>query len=155
MEYDVKVLKDCGFNMLRKHIKVESQQYYAMCDRIGILVVQDLPSGSDQSHDPMKPCIVKRYHLQRQEMKEMMDILNPFACIVMWSPYNEGWTQPGEFLTHSMLDFTRRYDPTRLVNGRADVGTGKADTSCQEAGNGRIAFLRTISRPEFARRRIP
>ena len=117
MEFDVKVLKDCGFNMLRKHIKVEPQQYYAMCDRLGILVVQDLPSGSGRPGDPMKSDTVKRYWLERREMKEMMDDLQPFACIVMWNPYNEGWSQPGEFLTHSMLDFVRRYDETRLVNG--------------------------------------
>ena len=47
----------------------------------------------------------------------MMDDLQPFTSIVMWNPYNEGWSQPGEFLTHSMLDFTKRYDRTRLVNG--------------------------------------
>ena len=116
MEYDVKVLKDCGFNMLRKHIKVEPQQYYAMCDRLGILVIQDLPSGTGSWKDPIKADTVKRYGLQRQEMKEMMDDLQPFTSIVMWNPYNEGWSQPGEFLTHSMLDFTKRHDPTRLVN---------------------------------------
>ena len=119
MEYDVKVLKACGYNMLRKHIKVEPQQYYAMCDRLGILVIQDLPSGSTGSkmwYDPMRPGTVKRYGLQRQEMKEMMDDLQPFASIVMWNPYNEGWSQPGEFLTHAMLDFVKRYDPSRLVN---------------------------------------
>ena len=117
MEYDVKVLKDCGFNMLRKHIKVEPQQYYAMCDRLGILVVQDLPSGDGRSISPERADTVRRYWLGRQEMKEMMDDLQSFPSIVMWNPYNEGWSQPGEFLTHSMLDFTRRYDPTRLVNG--------------------------------------
>ncbi len=117
MEYDVRVLKACGFNMLRKHIKVEPQQYYAMCDRIGILVIQDLPSGTGSWKDPDKADTVKRYWLQRREMKEMMDDLQPFASIVMWNPYNEGWSQPGEFLTHSMLDFTKRYDPSRLVNG--------------------------------------
>ena len=117
MEYDVRVLKDCGFNMLRKHIKVEPQQYYAMCDRLGLLVIQDLPSGARDPHDPMKAETVKRYWLQRQEMIEMMDDLQPFTSIIMWNPYNEGWGQPGEFLTHSMLDFTKRHDPTRLVNG--------------------------------------
>jgi hypothetical protein len=50
-------------------------------------------------------------------MKEMMDDLQTFPSIVMWNPYNEGWSQPGEFLTHYMLDFTTRYDPSRLVNG--------------------------------------
>ena len=117
MEYDVKVLKECGFNTLRKHIKVEPLSYYAMCDRLGILVIQDLPSGDGNWRDPASVDVVKRYWLQRQEMKEMMDLLQSVPSIVMWNPYNEGWTQPGEFLTHSMLDFTRRYDPTRLVNG--------------------------------------
>ena len=116
MEYDVRVLKACGYNMLRKHIKVEPSQYYAMCDRVGILVIQDLPSGTTVWKDPLKADTVKRYWLQRQEMKEMMDVLQPFTSIVMWNPYNEGWSQPCEFLTHSMLDFTKRYDPSRLVN---------------------------------------
>ena len=117
MAYDIQVLKDCGFNMLRKHIKVEPLQYYALCDKMGILVIQDLPSGSGSYADPMKADTVKRYWLQRAEMKEMMDALQPFPSIVMWCPYNEGWSQPGEFLTHSMLDFVKRYDPLRLVNG--------------------------------------
>ena len=117
MEYDVRVLKACGYNMLRKHIKVEPRQYYAMCDRVGILVIQDLPSGTIVWKDPLKVDTVKRYWLERQEMKEMMDVLQPFTSIVMWNPYNEGWSQPCEFLTHSMLDFTKRYDPSRLVNG--------------------------------------
>ena len=116
-ERDILAAKELGFNMLRKHIKVEPQQYYAMCDRLGIMVIQDLPSGSGSPFDPIKAETVKRYHLQRMEMKEMMDDLQTFPSIVMGCPYNEGWTQSGEFLTHSMLDFVRRYDPTRLVNG--------------------------------------
>ena len=117
MAYDIKVLKDCGFNTLRKHIKVEPLRYYYLCDTMGILVIQDLPSGDGKAHDPMYAETVKRYGLQRLEQKEMMDALQAVPSIVMWNPYNEGWTQPGEFLTHSMLDFTRRYDRTRLVNG--------------------------------------
>ena len=117
MEYDVKVLKSCGYNALRKHIKVEPLQYYAMCDRLGILVIQDLPSGNGDAGSPRKAETVKRYQLQRQELKEMMDALRTFPSIIMWCPYNEGWSQPSEFLTHSTLDFTRRYDPSRLVNG--------------------------------------
>ena len=117
MAYDVKVLKDCGFNMLRKHIKVEPLAYYAMCDRLGILLVQDLPSGSGSPADPMKSATVSRYALQREEMKGMMDLLQSVPSIVIWNPYNEGWSQPGEFLTRAMLAFVRRHDPTRLVNG--------------------------------------
>ena len=117
MAYDIKVLKDCGYNTLRKHIKVEPLQYYAMCDRLGILVVQDLPSGNGDAGSPRKAETIRRYRLQRRELKEMMDSLGSFQSIVMWCPYNEGWSQPGEFLTHSTLDFVRRYDPSRLVNG--------------------------------------
>ena len=79
MAFDIKTLKECGFNMLRKHIKVEPQQYYAMCDRLGILVIQDLPSGSESWSDPMRVDTVKRYHLQRQEMKEMMELKMAFT----------------------------------------------------------------------------
>ncbi len=117
MAFDIRTLKDCGFNMMRKHIKVEPLRYYALCDRMGLLVLQDLPSGTDDWKDPMRAATVKRYGLQREELKQMMDTLYNVPSIVMWAPYNEGWSQPGEFLTHSTLDFARRYDPTRLVNG--------------------------------------
>ena len=117
MAYDIKVLKDCGYNALRKHIKVEPLQYYALCDKMGILVIQDLPSSGEKPTEPMRSDMTSRYYLQRTEMKDMMDTLRNVPSIVMWCPYNEGWSQPGEFLTHSMLDFVRRYDRTRLVNG--------------------------------------
>ena len=117
MAFDIKTLKDCGFNTMRKHIKVEPMRYYALCDKMGILVIQDLPSGTDTYKSPMQPETTARYWLERQEQKEMMDLLQASPSVVMWNPYNEGWTQPGEFLTHAMLDFVRRYDPTRLVNG--------------------------------------
>ena len=117
MAYDIKVLKDCGFNMMRKHIKVEPMRYYALCDKMGLLVLQDMPSGSGSWKDPMLVDTVKRYGFYREELKQMMDNLYSVPSIVMWVPYNEGWTQPGQFLTHSTLDFVRRPDPTRLVNG--------------------------------------
>ena len=117
MKHDIQTLKDCGFNMMRKHIKVEPMRYYHLCDTLGLLVLQDMPSGDGEWRDPMQAATTKRYGLYRQELKEMMDNLYSVPSIVMWVPYNEGWTQPGEFLTHSTLDFVRRYDPSRLVNG--------------------------------------
>jgi len=117
MEFDIKTLKECGFNAMRKHIKVEPLRYYALCDKLGLLVIQDLPSGSGAWRDPMTYPVVKRYHMQRAEMAEMIDVFFNVPSIVMWNPYNEGWSQPGEFLTHSMLDFVSRRDKTRLVNG--------------------------------------
>ena len=117
MKFDIETLKNCGFNMMRKHIKVEPRRYYHLCDKIGILVFQDLPSCTDTWKSPMGPEIVKCYGFQRYEMKAMMDNLGKVPCIVAWIPYNEGWGQPGEHLTHAMLDFVRRYDRTRVVSG--------------------------------------
>ena len=121
MEHDIRTLKSCGFNMMRKHIKVEPRRYYALCDRLGLLVLQDLPSAADM-HDRIErfaldACNVRTYGFQRQELKAMIDNLRKTPSIVMWVPYNEGWSQPGQFLTHSTLDWVRRYDPSRLVSG--------------------------------------
>ena len=117
MRFDIETLKKCGFNMMRKHIKVEPRRYYYLCDTIGILVFQDLPSCTSTWRTPMGAEIVKCYGFQRYEMKAMMDNLGKITSIVAWIPYNEGWGQPGEHLTHAMLDFVRRYDRTRVVSG--------------------------------------
>ena len=117
MRFDIETLKKCGFNMMRKHIKVEPRRYYHLCDKIGILVFQDLPSCGSTWKAPFTPDTVKCYGFQRYEMKAMMDNLGKVPCIVAWIPYNEGWGQPGEHLTHAMLDFVRRYDRTRVVSG--------------------------------------
>ena len=92
MAYDIQVLKDCGFNTLRKHIKVEPLRYYYLCDQLGILVIQDLPSGNHNAQTPLDAKETARYGLQRLEQKEMMDALQAVPSIVMWNPYNEGWT---------------------------------------------------------------
>ena len=117
MAFDIKTLKSCGFNAMRKHIKVEPMRYYYLCDKMGMLVLQDLPCASGDMHGPMKMENVFNYGFQRLELKRMMDGLRNVSSIVMWIPYNEGWSQPGEFLTHSTLDFVKRYDLTRLVGG--------------------------------------
>ncbi len=116
MAHDIATLKKLGFNMMRKHIKVEPRVYYHLCDTMGLMVLQDLPS-SDAHWDLYKrPEQVRGYGFQRLELKRMIDELESVPSIVMWIPYNEGWSQPGQFLTHSTLDWVRRYDPTRLVN---------------------------------------
>lgn len=109
MAFDILQLKKMGFDMMRKHIKVEPRRYYHLCDTLGILVLQDMPCGFGDA--------VKRYGFYRRELKEMMDHLQKTPSLVMWIPYNEGWGQPGEFLTHATLMWTQRYDPTRLVDG--------------------------------------
>ena len=115
--FEIKTLKDCGFNMLRKHIKVEPRRYYHICDTMGLIIMQDLPSFNGDANSPYDPHTVYGYGFQRYELKAMIDNLRKAPCILEWIPYNEGWSQPGEFLTHSTLDFVRRYDPTRLVGG--------------------------------------
>ena len=109
MAFEIKALKDLGFNMLRKHIKVEPARYYWLCDTLGLMVLQDMPSGFGDLN--------RRYTMYRRELKSMIDTLRVFPSIVMWVPYNEGWGQPGAFFTHTTLDWVKRYDPTRLVNG--------------------------------------
>ena len=109
MAFDILELKKMGFDMMRKHIKVEPRRYYYLCDRLGILVLQDMPCGWGDTQ--------KRYGFYRHELKEMMDHLQKVPSVVMWVPYHEGWGQPGEFLTHAPLMWTPRYDPTRLVDG--------------------------------------
>ena len=117
MAYDIMTLKACGFNMMRKHIKVEPLRYYYLCDKLGILVFQDMPCSNTWATEAFDRNVVNRYGMQRYELRGMLDTLFNVPSIVMWIPYNEGWSQPGEFLTHSTLDFVKRYDPSRLVNG--------------------------------------
>lgn len=117
MAFDIKTLKDCGFNTMRKHIKVEPLRYYALCDKMGLLVLQDMPCSNGSAKSPFVWQTVKSYALFREELKGMMDLLKKVPSIVMWVPYNEGWGQHDAHLTHTTLDFVKRYDPSRLVNG--------------------------------------
>lgn len=127
MIYDIQVLKDLGYNMLRKHIKIEPARYYYACDKMGMLVWQDMPSG-DTAHyispsDPdaeRSPESVSYYEV---ELRQMFESLDMFPCIVMWVPFNEGW---GQFDTHRIVDLCRALDPTRLVN----CASGWSDRPC-------------------------
>lgn len=117
MAFDIKTLKDCGFNTMRKHIKVEPLRYYALCDKMGLLVLQDMPCCNTDPKAPYRWGVTKGYAAYREELKGMMDLLMKVPSIVMWVPYNEGWGQHDRILTHTTLDFVKRYDPSRLVNG--------------------------------------
>lgn len=117
MAFDIQTLKDCGFNTMRKHIKIEPPGYYALCDKMGLIVVQDMPQCGHDPKAPYKVESVKGYGLYRAELKGTIDLLRKVPCIVMWVPYNEGWGQHDPHLTHTTLDFVKKYDPTRLVDG--------------------------------------
>ena len=116
-EHDIRTLKDCGFNMMRKHIKVEPRIYYYLCDRMGMMIFQDAPSpaGERNIFDQMKS--LQRYGMFRREWKEEVDHLMNHPSIVMWIPFNEGWGQPDREYTDDTLRWTKRYDRTRLVGG--------------------------------------
>ena len=117
MEFDIRTLKDCGFNAMRKHIKIEPLRYYALCDKMGLLVLQDMPCGGGGSQSPFNWETVKGYGFYRRELKGMIDLLGKTPSVVMWIPYNEGWGQHDARLTHATLDFVKRCDSTRLVCG--------------------------------------
>ncbi len=126
LKYDIEVTKRLGFNMIRKHVKVEPDRWYTWCDRLGILVWQDMPSG-DKSIRPEEPDIERTPESAAQfelELKAMMDALRNHPSIVCWIPFNEGW---GQFDTARITDLTRAYDPTRILDsttGWSDRGVG-------------------------------
>ena len=125
MVFDIETLKRCGYNMMRKHIKIEPLRYYYHCDRIGLIVLQDLPcsrtgmppSRKDFNRDPWDWRTTIGYGQYRAELKGMVDLLRKVPSIVMWIPYNEAWGQHDRMLTHTTLDWLKHYDPTRLVDG--------------------------------------
>ena len=122
MIYDIDKTKDLGFNMIRKHIKIEPALWYEYCDRNGILVWQDMPSadlgisrwqnrtyfkGEEPKRSPESDRIF------REEWKEIMDKFHNYPSIVCWIPFNEAW---GQYNTVEITDWTKNYDPSRLVN---------------------------------------
>ena len=119
--YDIKKTKEWGFNMIRKHVKVEPARWYYHCDKEGILVWQDMPSGDMDNQ--WKPRVynggtdrqrteasIANYY---QEWKEIMDLCISNPSVVVWVPFNEAW---GQFDTEKVVAWTKAYDPSRLVN---------------------------------------
>jgi hypothetical protein len=115
LRYDVMVTKGLGFNMIRKHVKVEPQRWYYWCDKLGILVLQDMPSG-DRFIGPNDPDIERTADsrdIYERELKAMIDNFRNHPSIIAWVPFNEGW---GQFDTARIAKWIKDYDPTRLVD---------------------------------------
>ncbi|MDR0892345.1 MAG: beta-galactosidase [Mediterranea sp.] len=121
LAYDLQKTKDFGFNMVRKHVKVEPAVWYTHCDRLGLIVWQDMPSGGHglqwQSHQYFNGAEAVRSAASeanyRKEWKEIIDCLYSNPCIGVWVPFNEAW---GQFKTPEIVAWTKQYDPSRLVN---------------------------------------
>lgn len=121
LKYDIEKTKELGFNMIRKHIKVEPARWYTHCDRLGILVWQDMPSGDNSPEWVQYRYFDGKENVRtiesednyRKEWREIMDCLMPYPSIVMWVPFNEAW---GQFKTREITEWTQYHDPSRLVN---------------------------------------
>lgn len=149
IRYDLEMIKDMGFNMVRKHIKIEPLRFYYYCDKMGILVWQDMVSGG-HDYDPMVTTILptlglnkikdtkRNYREFRREneagreeflrnTKETIDLLQNCVSLAMWVPFNEGW---GQFDSVEVTKKIKEWDPTRTVDstsGWHDQGRKKTD----------------------------
>ncbi len=147
LKFDIEATKSLGFNMIRKHIKVEPARWYYWCDKLGIIVWQDMINGGTCAASTLdmvqlmvigknmrKDTTIKAYKKAmrskkasrddfEREYKEMIDHLYNFTCIGMWVPFNESW---GQFDADRISKWTKEYDPSRTVDhasGWWDQGT--------------------------------
>jgi hypothetical protein len=138
LRYDIEITKQLGFNMARKHVKVEPDRWYYWADKLGLLVWQDMPSG-DKYISGTQPDITRTPESGRQyetELKAMVDGFYNHPSIVMWVPFNEGW---GQWDTCRIVDLVKSWDPTRLVNntsGWTDRGCGDVNDIHKYPGPG-------------------
>lgn len=144
--YDITTMKSLGFNMLRKHIKIESARWYYHCDRLGMIVCQDMVNGGSRYHMPVISYLptlcptlaahIKDSHyamLSRKDLNarkqwekeclETVEYLKFFPSIAIWVPFNEGW---GQFDTVRITDLIKSTDPSRLI----DSASGWFDQNC-------------------------
>lgn len=123
LKFDIEKTKAMGFNMIRKHVKVEPARWYYHCDKLGMLVWQDMPSGDMGNAWEQRPGILGKAtskdrspeseKIFKTEWKAIMDACFNFPSIVVWVPFNEAW---GQFKTEEIVNWTMEYDPSRLVN---------------------------------------
>lgn len=126
MAYDLEMLQKMGFNMLRKHVKVEPRRFYYLTDKMGLLVWQDMPSmfygvaGSSGLQDKLAEA---RQNFE-MELTELVNEHSNHPSIIIWVPFNEGW---GQYDAVRIAGYVKTLDPTRLVNhvsGWNDEGAG-------------------------------
>ena len=151
LKYDILETKRLGFNTIRKHVKIESERFYYHCDRLGMLVIQDMPNGGKDIFKPFVMYLpnvsaflsrkIKDNHYKwfgrsdedgrlqyKKDLNEMVTTLYNHPSIVMWVPFNEGW---GQFDANEMTAMVRELDPTRFIaetSGWFDQGGGDVYT---------------------------
>ena len=116
LRFDIEQTKRLGFNLIRKHVKVEPARWYYHADKLGMLVWQDMPSGDNNTADGKAE--------YESELHHVIDALRDHPSIVMWVPFNEGW---GQHETERHVAWIKAYDPSRLVNnasGWTDMKVG-------------------------------
>ena len=122
LAFDIIKTKEFGFNMIRKHVKVEPARWYYHCDRLGMLVWQDMPSTTfgdnkwgNHAYDTGTDSKITQEGKDNyyNEWKEIINDFKIFPSIVVWVPFNESW---GQFDTDEVVKFTREQDPSRLIN---------------------------------------
>ena len=124
LKFDIEKTKEMGFNMIRKHVKVEPARWYFYCDKLGMLVWQDMPSGDLGNRWESRPGVYGRAtekdrtaeseSIFKTEWNEIMQDFHNFPSIIVWVPFNEAW---GQFKTDEIVNWTAKKDASRLVNG--------------------------------------
>jgi len=122
LRYDIEMTKKMGFNLARKHVKVEPDRWYYWCDKLGLLVWQDMPSG-DAYIGPNDKDINRTPQSADEYTKEFQEIIREkfnHPSIIVWVPFNEGW---GQWRTVIVGEYIKLYDSSRLV----DAASGWVD----------------------------
>jgi beta-galactosidase/beta-glucuronidase len=138
LRYDIQMTKKLGFNLARKHVKIEPDRWYYWCDKFGLLVWQDMPSG-DKYIGPKAPDITRTPESAKEYEQELTALVRGrgnHPCIVMWVPYNEGW---GQWDTARVVAMIKKLDPSRLVDntsGWSDRGVGDVNDMHKYPGPG-------------------
>ncbi|MCX6927503.1 MAG: beta-galactosidase [Verrucomicrobia bacterium] len=138
LRYDIEMTKKLGFNLARKHVKIEPDRWYYWCDKLGLLVWQDMPSG-DKYIGGEDPDISRSPESAKEFERELTALTRGrgnHPCIVMWVPYNEGW---GQWDTARVVELIKKLDPSRLVDntsGWSDRGVGDVNDVHKYPGPG-------------------
>ena len=116
LKFDLQAHKDLGYNMVRKHIKVEPDRWFYHADRLGLIVWQDMPSFPP-SYNP-SPADQRQFE---SELRQMITEHKSFTSITTWVPYNEGWGELDQETTARVAEQVKAQDPSRMVNTHSGV----------------------------------